>query len=250
MLTSNVDDRRGGGTMGGVSSSKSSSSENNFRRICEIFNEEFDTATAGSSWSLFEAKLCIKESRSVAGGRLSRVWQPTEEREKKERFFRETIFRWWLTSSRISCLIEKWRWIRRWTTWPWLIFCFGKIIIHSNRRREIKLRMTKMIRGTLISITHFFITRNSIHTKENNSKIKHTKEMYQFERYVHLMVEDRLVHDVQSREHRLPNHFLAARKKYSVWRNEIQSTNFVENTETRQTLFEMNRRWRIEWIGN
>ncbi len=71
-FTSNEEDRRGGG-IGGVSSSRSSSSENNFRRICEIFNDEFETATGGSSGSLFEAKLCINESRSAAGGNVNRV---------------------------------------------------------------------------------------------------------------------------------------------------------------------------------
>ena len=71
-FTSNEDDRRGGGTSG-VSSNRSSSSENNFRRICELFNDEFEIATGGSSGSLFEAKLCINESRSAAGGNVNRV---------------------------------------------------------------------------------------------------------------------------------------------------------------------------------
>jgi hypothetical protein len=71
-LTPNEEDRRGA-AMSGVSSSRSSSSENNFRRICEIFNDELETVIGGSSGSLFEAKLCINESRSAAGGSDSRV---------------------------------------------------------------------------------------------------------------------------------------------------------------------------------
>ena len=84
-------------------------------------------------------------------------------------------------------------------------------------------------------------------------QIKRTKEMYRFERYVHPMVEDILEHDVQSIEHHSQNHFLAARRERERERwyeREISSTNFIEDTETRQSLFEMNGRRRIEWIGN
>lgn len=75
-FTSNEDDRWGS-AIAGVSSNKSSSSENNFLRIWEIFNDEFEIVTGASSRSLFEAKLCINESISAAGGSERRVWQPT-----------------------------------------------------------------------------------------------------------------------------------------------------------------------------